>query len=167
MIGESRSSNWSSSQYDGDLAELEFGKLLFMRDPLFTRPARTSEQFAHIDWVSRLGKYDVKARKRIRRGDSSTQDTYVWLEIHNVRGGLGWLRGHSDYIAFEREHDFVVVGREDLLNMASELCNYNVVTSPDEELYALYSRDKRKDLLTMVKFSDILRLEHECWEKSG
>jgi len=151
---------------DGDAAENEFGKLLFLRDPLFTRPARTGEQFAHIDWVRRLGKYDVKARKRIRRGDSSSQDTYVWLEIHNVRGGLGWLRGHADYIAFEREHDFVVVGREDLLIMASELCNYNVVTSPEDALYALYSRRGRKDLLTMVRFDDILGIEHEFWAKS-
>lgn len=148
----------------GLAVESAFGRLLRLRDP-DARPASRSEQFSHVDWVSKFGTFDVKARKRATRASASFNDDWVWLEIDNVRGDRGWLRSDVKYLAFERVSDFVIFRREDVRQMAQALCSYNVVTEAKHAPYNLYSRAGRKDLLTVIRMGDMLGLDHRVWVK--
>jgi hypothetical protein len=130
------------------------------------RAADLKEQFSHVDYISDFGKIDVKARKRVARKDANVQDDLVWLEFKNVQGKFGWLYGKADWIAFERDEDFVLVKRHDLALMAEKLCDVgDRVAVGKAALYKGYQRSGRKDLLSIVKMSDILKLYHQLWTK--
>ena len=142
-----------------------FAKLLNKRTT-DVRAADLKEQFSHVDYFSDFGKIDVKARKRVARSDDNTQDDLVWLEFKNVQGKLGWLYGEADWIAFERNDDFVLVRRHDLAIMAEKLCAVgDRVAVGKDALYKGYQRSGRKDLLSIVKMSDVLKLYHQLWTK--
>lgn len=160
-------SNWKQSQSwkDGQKVEDNFEVLLKKRDPECKRATR-EEQFRHIDFHTFFGTIDVKAKKKLNRLDNKGQDQYVWLEFKNIHGNTGWLCGETDIIAFERDNDFVLVSRDRLLQMAKEKCDLNkkVMYSKDA-LYRAYTRKGRKDLITIVKMSDIMKLPHRIWDK--
>ena len=145
--------------------EAEFETLLKLRDPE-ARRATQQEQFDHSDFISNFGTFDVKALGRVSRGDTDTQDERRWLELNNVAGRVGWLLAERlDYLAFEREDDFIIVRREDLKELAKSLCQFEYVDSPIEALYNLYQRRGRKDLLTVIRTDDMLALDHRIWDK--
>ena len=160
-------SKWRNSQSwnRGQRVEKEFTKLLKQRDPNYKK-ANREDQFRHIDYHTNFGTIDVKARKRISRSDSSEQDELVWVEFLNVQGRDGWLKSAVDIIAFERENDFLLVKRNYLLGLSQSICNLNkrVLTSKDA-LYAGYQREGRKDLISIIKMSDIESLPHQVWKK--
>lgn len=149
----------------GQGVEAMFAKLLNKRTT-DVRAADLKEQFSHVDYFSDFGKIDVKARKRVARSDDNTQDDLVWLEFKNVQGKFGWLYGKADWIAFEREDDFVMVKRHDLALMGEKLCDLgDRVSVGRDALYKGYQRRGRKDLLSIVKMSDVLKLDHQLWTK--
>ena len=149
----------------GQGVEAMFAKLLNKRTT-DVRAADLKEQFSHVDYFSDFGKIDVKARKRVARSDDNTQDDLVWLEFKNVQGKLGWLYGEADWIAFERNDDFVIVKRSSLAMMAEKLCAVgDRVAVGKDALYKGYQRSGRKDLLSIVKMSDVLKLYHQLWTK--
>ena len=142
-----------------------FAKLLNER-ATEARAADLMEQFSHVDYVSDFGNIDVKARKRVARKDDDVQDDLVWLEFKNVQGKFGWLYGKADWIAFERNEDFVLVKRSDLALMGEKLCDLgDRVSVGRDALYKGYQRRGRKDLLSIVKMSDVLKLYHQLWTK--
>ena len=160
-------SRWiqDSSWKRGQGVEAMFAKLLNKRTT-DVRAADLKEQFSHVDYFSDFGKIDVKARKRVARSDDNTQDDLVWLEFKNVQGKFGWLYGKADWIAFERLDDFVLVRRHDLALMAEKLCAVgDRVAVGRDALYKGYQRSGRKDLLSIVKMSDVLKLDHQLWTK--
>jgi len=150
----------------GQEVEKEFSVLLKKRDANFRKSSR-EEQFKHIDYHSSFGTIDVKAKKRINRGDEEEQDELIWLEFKNVQGRDGWLCGKTDVIAFERNNDFVLVKRVRLLEMANNKCDLKKrVDTPRNALYKGYQRKGRKDLISLVKMSDILEIDHRIWKKN-
>ena len=156
----------SSSWENGQAVEAEFYALLLLRDPE-ARKATQQEQFNHVDYVSYHGTFDVKAMGQLRRNDHRQQGEFRWLELNNVRGEVGWLLAEDmDYLAFERVDDFIIVRREDVRLLAKELCTFNYVSSAGDALYNLYSRNGRKDLLTVIRTDDMLVLDHRLWAKS-
>ena len=160
-------SKWiqDSSWKRGQGVEAMFAKLLNKRTT-DVRAADLKEQFSHVDYVTDFGKIDVKARKRVARKDDDVQDDLVWLEFKNVQGKRGWVYGKADWIAFERLKDFVMVKRADLANMGENLCALgDRVSVGREALYKGYQRMGRKDLLSIVKMSDVLKLYHQLWTK--
>ena len=160
-------SKWiqTSSWNRGQNVEKSFGAILKER-AIEAREADLKEQFSHVDYITPIGKIDVKARKRVSRSDSSVQDELVWLEFKNVQGKVGWLYGEADWIAFERQDDFILVRRHDLATLAETLCRINERAALSRDaLYKGYQRRGRKDLLSVVKMSDILVLHHEIWDK--
>lgn len=160
-------SKWiqDSSWKRGQGVEAMFAKLLNKRADE-ARAADLMEQFSHVDYFSDIGSIDVKSRKRVARNDADVQDDLVWLEFKNVQGNLGWLYGEADWIAFERAEDFVMVKRHDLALMAEKLCDVGARVSVGRDaLYKGYQRSGRKDLLSIVKMSDVLGLDHELWTK--
>lgn len=161
-------SEWKNTESwnRGQDVEKEFADLLRKRDPGFTK-ANKLEQFAHVDYKSRFGTIDVKAKKRINRSDKEEQDDLIWLEFKNVQGKLGWLTGYTDIIAFERDKDFILVHRKNLLYWAERVCELNnLVIYSKDALYKGYTRKGRKDLISIVKMSDLMKnVAHKVWEK--
>lgn len=152
----------------GESAEFIFFNLLKQRGE--ARAASFLEQKQHIDFLLLRGKkvikYEVKARKKINRADKSTNDLHVWVEFHNVSGQLGWLYGKANYVAFEREDDFIIVETEKLKNLALKLCDLStLVSSPKDALYKAYRRNGRMDLISIIKMSDIESIAKEIWPK--
>jgi hypothetical protein len=138
-------------------------------------PVRTTrkQQIAHIDFIltAKNGvKYfvDVKARKRSARNNSKLSDDLIWIEFKNVAGNNGWLYGSADYIAFERENDFVIVSRANLVTLCERIVNLNSITKdPKDALYKLYTRTDRRDKICMIKMQDILdNIKTTIWKKS-
>ena len=83
-----------------------------------------------------------------------------------MQGRDGWLRGQTDVIAFERNEDFVLIKRNYLLGMCQVKCDLSKkVTNSKDALYKGYQREGRKDLISIIKMSDILELPHQRWRK--
>ena len=167
--------NMNTSSYIGSPAwergqkvEREFEALLKLRDPNFRR-ATLQEQYRHIDFVTYFGTVDVKAKKRMHRGASSTQDDNLWVEHTAVNGGAGWLRAeHLDILAFEREECFTLVKREDLLELVDNLCDLRIMDNDgttNRPLYRGYTRRGRKDVLSIISYSDLDLIKTRTWMK--
>ena len=135
--------------------------------------ATTRQQISHIDFILTAkngSKYlvDVKARKKSSRSDSGVSDELVWIEFKNVSGNGGWLYGAADYIAFEREDDFIIASRSNLVTLCERLVNKNLKTTTSKDaLYKIYSRIGRNDEISMIKMQDILNnIKTTIWKKS-
>jgi hypothetical protein len=112
-------------------------------------------------------KVEVKSAKRINRNDKKIQFEYSWVEIHGVRPkDTGWLFGKADLIAFEKENSFIFVKRLDLLAVVNKKVNLVAkVHDPKNALYKIYTRDGRKDKLTLLPISDIEEIKIMEWKK--
>lgn len=129
---------------------------LINRTDLSARKATTLEQFKHIDVVSRLGKIDVKSMKSVKRG-KGIQDEFTWIEFKGNKGRPGWIYGQADFIAFERQKDFVLVNRNVLLSFAEQKCDLSTsVAAPELALYKSYTRKGKKDVISLVKMEDLV-----------
>ncbi len=111
-------------------------------------------------------KVEVKAEKRIQRKDDDSQAHFTWVELRNVRGKVGWLFGKADLIAFEKEKTFFFVKRLDLLALVNQKVNLVAkVKSAKDALYKIYTREGRKDKLTLLPTSDIDPIKFMEWKK--
>jgi hypothetical protein len=111
-------------------------------------------------------KVEVKSGKRIQRNDSDSQNNFTWVELRNVRGRVGWLFGKADLIAFEKEKTFIFVKRLDLLAVVNQKVNLVAkAKSAKDALYKIYTREGRKDKLTLLPASDIDPIKFMEWKK--
>lgn len=111
-------------------------------------------------------KVEVKSEKRIERGDANAQTDFIWVELRNVRGKVGWLFGCADWIAFEKQNAFVFVQRLDLLKVVNQKVDLVAkVKSAKEALYKIYTRSGRKDKLTLLPVRDIEPIIFMEWKK--
>ena len=123
--------------------------------------ASRQDQFNHIDYYVQISpsskiSVEVKSRKKIKRNDKAVNDDFIWVEFKNVRGNRGWLYGKADCIAFEREHDFLIVNRRLFARLCEKLCDLTKVNvDPKLPLYTGYTRRDRQDLVSLIKMSDI------------
>ena len=137
-----------------------------------TRDSKYEDMNLHVDfwWDSpkkgRIG-IDVKGMNKSNRKDSEYDDTIHWLEIQNVNGNDGWLKGKADYIAFKTSDRIIFVNREKLLNFALEaIKDKEVVYDTPKECYVPYKRKKygRDDLTLKALNSDLINLADFCIE---
>jgi hypothetical protein len=148
----------SPSWNRGQETESNFGDLLKQQFKE-VRPATLPEQYDHIDWICEKGTIDVKAMKRISRG-SEIQSEFIWVEFRNNAGLDGWLYGKQDWIAFESPDRYVLVRRSELLSFCLALCDLeNRVDQAKDALYRGYTRDGRRDLIAMIRFDDLFKIE--------
>lgn len=111
-------------------------------------------------------KVEVKSEKRIQRNDDNLQNNFIWVELRNVRGEIGWLFGKTDLIAFEKEKTFFFVKRLDLLAVVNKKVNLTAkVKSAKDALYKIYTRGGRKDKLTLLPISDIEPIIFMEWNR--
>jgi hypothetical protein len=158
------------NQLSGEKAEDFFEKIALKKN-LKVQKATTKQQLSHVDFILTNAKnesflFDVKARKKISRSSENFSDDLVWIEFKNVAGNQGWLYGASDYIVFEREHDFVIVPRKNLVSLCDRLVSNVTVDKSKDCLYKKYSRKDRKDELSLIKMEDILKnIKVSIWQK--
>lgn len=102
------------------------------------------------------GKYDVKGMRKVNRHDNNPNPTIQWLEILNVLGNKGWLLGKANYIVFEYILDWIIVDRFDIIKYLKN----NIINQQSEypEIFKLYTRRGRKDLITLVPFFDLMKM---------
>jgi len=119
-------------------------------------------QFDHIDFRCRLSMdVDVKSIK-----DPET----LWIEFRGISGGSGWLYGKATHFAFEREKEFQLVRKEDLIQLVDSLVDKSThVSSPKDCMYKMYSRKKygRDDLLSKIHPDDLYKIPHILISKSA
>jgi hypothetical protein len=158
------------NQLSGEKAEDLFEKLASDKN-LKVQKATAKQQLSHIDFILTNAKnqsffFDVKARKKVSRSSDSYSDDLVWIEFKNVAGNQGWLYGASDYIAFEREHDFVIVPRNNLVSLCERLVSNTIVDKSKDCLYKKYSRKDRKDELSLITMKDVTEnIKVSIWSK--
>ena len=158
------------NQAQGEKAESYFKKIALEKG-LSIQEASEKQQKSHIDFIisdPKGKKYflDVKSRKKTSRTSSFYRDDLVWIEFKNVAGNQGWLYGASDYIAFEREDDFVVVPRKALATLCERIVSNTKVEKSDAALYNLYTRSGRKDELSLIKMDDVIKnIKVSFWKK--
>lgn len=150
----------------GDKAELRCYQILksMGRD---VRLATVEEQKKHIDLVIiKNGKeitVDVKARKKIGRGDNATSDDYIWLELF-TQNMPGWLIGKEDFVAFEiDENAFYMVEREKLLIyfIQNTLPEAKIVNSPIDSCHKWYKRENgqgKYDIITTIRYDELFSI---------
>ena len=134
------------------------------------KSTKKEDVYDHIDfwWDSpRKGiiGIDVKGLNKSSRKDNSFDNTIHWLELKNVKGEDGWLKGKAEYIAFRTLDDIIFVKREKLLSFALEcIKGKEVVYNTPKECYVPYKRLKygRDDLSLKVLNSDLRNLADFC-----
>ena len=132
---------------EGDRAEIAFFEAMtrYGYFPIKSKPEQ--DMYEHIDYfVEGIG-FDIKAN---RHWDC------IWLELNNVNGKDGWLKGKAKYIVFElvEWNLFCFFKRQDLLDYCQ---NITEVAKSKHERKKLYTRDGRQDVLVKVSYDDIAK----------
>ena len=151
--------SWEEFKRLAKITEENFAKNL--KDPVWS--TREEDMFEHWDVKGILGnellKFDIKGMKKKNRWDNKFQDDIAWVEGTNVRGNPGWVKGKADYIVFERLDYWLLVWREDLLNLVNLKLKENNFQK-GKGVYQIYQRDGRQDKITMVPFEDIEKINN-------
>ena len=104
---------------------------------------------------------DVKGVKANKTKKHDFDDSINWLELKNVQGKDGWLKGKAEYIAFRTFTDVIFVKRTKLLNFIEEkIQGKELVYKTPTEYYIPYQRRawKLQDIVVKVPTSDIRAL---------
>ena len=147
---------WADSYKYGQEAEKRFAKLL--PNPIWAN----RDQNMHEHWDVANGdsgiRYDVKAMKRVNKSDKDPTDLFHWIELKNVNVKAGWLYGEADYFSFETKNYWLLVPRQKLqirmhdIDMEKSTILEACTT---REIYKLYTRPNRKDLISLIPIEDI------------
>lgn len=131
----------------GKHKEFQFSK--FFEKVLASTP--TQDIHEHWDFAVR---YDVKMIKKELRGGEYDENIH-WVEIKNVHGNSGWLYGDADFFSFELDSYWVIVEKVTLQEFIKEKCRHKLMCDTPQ-LYKLYQRTSRKDIITLVKTIDLM-----------
>tara|TARA_B000000475_G_C15969701_1_gene436526 strand:- start:44 stop:529 length:486 start_codon:yes stop_codon:yes gene_type:complete len=110
-------------------------------------------------------RFEVKPQKNKKRD----QD-WLWIEFRNARGSPGWIHGQSHFIAFEREKDFIILNRKELLSWIGSCgkIRYDLPFVGLAKLakYRIYRRKGHKEEITQINLEDLSKLKSlQIWEK--
>lgn len=125
----------------------------------------TQNENIYNHWDLKLElKFDVKSLKKISREDNDTDENIHWIELMNVNGKQGSLYGKTDYFAFETNEYWVLVSCEKLQKFIAEKCKKKE-WDKEPNLYKLYRREGRKDIITLVKTIDLIFISDKMIKK--
>lgn len=147
----------------GKLAEDKFEQWLILNNRKYRR-ATKQEQYKHIDFIvenpEHIVTIDVKAPKKVSR-NGDVDEEIIWVEFKNVQGNAGWLYGGNEFVAFytQTEDSFYVIKTAELALLCESLCNQGYTDKANDALYKRYTREGRKDEISMIKFSDLMKAE--------
>ena len=164
--------NYKNSYLDGSISENIFVSIAKYNGFTVSESSQYDNIYNHIDFYLTKGdlkiSFDVKGQKRKNRKDKEKSNQIIWIELQNVLGKKGWLYGKQDYIAFEFYEYFIIVKTEHLKKYIQSIINFNLpyVQKPDLAYKRLYQRKNRKDLITIIKKTDLLAIPHRIWIKN-
>lgn len=113
----------------------------------------------HVDFLLNGETVDVKGMKKTH------YKAQVLVELKNVLGNEGWCNnsGSPKWIAFDFGTFFIHVDNKDLFRLVKTRCNFKKKAKKYEDaLYVGYTRKDRKDLMTIVSLTDVIK-ECEHW----
>ena len=115
----------------GDSCEDKFKDLMTSRGHEIYKSSHYDDIYKHIDFYIAGYSFDVKGHRHLE---------CIWLEVTNVNGNNGWLKGEATYIVFDivELKSFCFFKRKDLLNYVQE--NITETTESKEEYNKLYTR---------------------------
>ena len=147
----------------GKLKEAEFTKLFSSSTP----SSKEEDMYEH--WDIKIDtkidtKIDIKSLKKENRSDLTYNENFHYVEIKNVNNDLGWLYGKADYFAFELENYWLIVDKTRLQDFIKEKCKGKKIGNK-KDLYALYRRENRKDIIVKVKTIDLMFLSNQIIQK--
>ena len=143
--------NWEK----GNASEQKFRNLALELGWDVVESTIDSDRFEHIDFVITWGdpmnedhptasySVDVKAENTYADG--------TWVEMRNTQGAAGWLYGNANLIAFDQGDKFCVVEREVLKEWIEKNVEREYVTNPQDALMKVYTREGKKDMITLVQ----------------
>ena len=110
-------------------------------------------------------KFDLKKIKNKKQ----SQD-WLWVEFKNSEGRFGWVHGEADFVAFERQEDFLLVNRRELLGWlnSGKKIRYDLpfVSLAKQAKYRIYKRAGKKEEITQIHAEDLKGLEsYKVWKK--
>lgn len=108
--------------------------------------------------------FDVKKIKNKKQSQE-----WLWIEFKNAEGKDGWIHGDAQFVAFERNYDFVVVNRKEMVKMLnSGKIRYDLpfVTLAKKAKYRIYKRSGKLEEITQINVKDLKSLEScQVWKK--
>lgn len=134
---------------EGKSKELLFANLFSS----YTLSDKNTDIIKHYDVTIGNIRIDVKGLKKVNRWDNDVNENIHWIEIKGITGHLGWLYGEADYFAFETFDYWILVNKERLQEFIKTRTIKEWVK--DKELYKLYQRPNREDVITLVKTIDL------------
>ena len=145
---------------DGKKTEQIFERICDDNSLLYFRATKEEDIAHHIDyWVAKC-KDDVSGKYYSVDVKGGRYENRIWVEIKNVKGELGWLYGRAYYIAFHMADMgmFVMVRRESLREFVEGVVE-KVYVRKHEAFHKLYRRSGRLDVLTLLSYDDIARID--------
>lgn len=142
---------WKHAYEAGKKTEEHFKELMISRGNKCVKSSYNDDLYKHIDFYVNGYGVDVKGKRRLHS---------IWLEIVNVKGYNGWLKGEADFIVFDflDLNAYSVFKRKQLLDLVS---NVTETTNNSKDYMKIYGRSEwnQKDKLIKCKFEDIKHLE--------
>lgn len=134
---------------EGRKAENKFYQLMVARGNTCVKSSQYEDINKHIDFYVNDSGVDVKRNRDLEA---------IWLELENVKGFDGWLKGEAVFIVFDvvELKSFCFFEREKLLDYCLQ---FKEIAKDNTEYKKLYTRENRKDVLVKVKYLDIKHLQ--------
>lgn len=109
-------------------------------------------------------RFDVKKIKNKKQSQE-----WLWIEFKNAKGEDGWIHGDAHFVAFERNYDFVVVNRKEMVKMLNGgKIRYDLpfVGLAKKAKYRIYKRSGKPEEITQINVKDLKTLEsYQVWKK--
>ena len=148
----------NESRRKGEEGESLFSQCCESKGLKWIKSTRNEDMYSHIDGYVTDGSVSISV-------DVKGAKERVCLEFKNVRGNDGWIYGKASQIAFLSPDKtyFLLVPREVLMTYAETFMFKPIRNTKD--LYYLYSRIGRDDIMTFCTFNDLHQLENtKTWE---
>tara|TARA_S200002703_G_C3653146_1_gene200550 strand:- start:46 stop:516 length:471 start_codon:yes stop_codon:yes gene_type:complete len=143
---------WKYSFAEGRKAESKFQDLMVSRGNSCIKSSKSDDIKNHVDFYVNDVPVDVKGNRHIET---------IWVELTNVRGDKGWLKGNSKYIVFDivELNSFCFFDRQDLLEYT---LTFTDIAKDKTEYKKRYTRKDRKDVIVKYRYDDINHLLVQC-----
>jgi hypothetical protein len=143
---------WKYSFIEGRKAESKFKELMVSRGHSCVKSSKSDDIKNHVDFYVNDVPVDVKGNRHVET---------IWVELTNVRGNKGWLKGNSKYIVFDivEFNSFCFFDRQDLLEYT---LTFTDIAKDKTEYKKRYTRKDRKDVIVKYKYDDIKHLLVQC-----
>jgi len=109
-------------------------------------------------------RFDVKKIKNKKQSQE-----WLWIEFKNAKGEDGWIHGDAHFVAFERNYDFIVVNRKEMVKMLnSGKIRYDLpfVDLAKKAKYRIYKRSGKPEEITQINVKDLKDLKsYQVWKK--